>query len=112
MENKFETMFSGFWLDDPTLVDRDPKVPDQRTRRLPWGSIAIIESLDTKGMSRGQTIGASSPYLDEMMMANVKQFQMLMFANAKRFQTKHHEKLWIQVSNTMGSSERWLWGYG
>ena len=43
-------------------------------------------------MSRGQTIGASSPYLDEMM-TNVRQFQIPRFPNEKRFQTKLCEEV-------------------
>jgi hypothetical protein len=39
-------------------------------------------------MSKGQTIGASSPHLDEMMMTNVKQLQKLRFANGKCFSNK------------------------
>ena len=60
-----------------------------------WGFIPIPQSLAAKIVSRGEIIGTSSPYLDEMMMTNVRQFQIPRFPNDKRFQTK----LWSWVHN-------------
>ena len=57
-----------------------------------------------------------SPYLDEMMMTNVRQFQIPRFPNDKRFQTKtlelssqllhqvlqHVSKLWVTQKDGYG----------
>ena len=62
-----------------------------------------------------------TPYLDEMMMTNVRQFQILRFPNDKRFQTKtlelssqllhqalqHVSKLWVTQKDGYGV---WLVG--
>ena len=117
-ENRFETMFSICRLGFVGMIllwgIRVPKVlrPEDETLGTLWESIPIPKSLDTKVMSRGQTNGASSPYIDEMMMTNVRQFQIQRFPNDKRFQTKLCEEGVGSGSNTMGYSERWLWGYG
>lgn len=65
------------------------------------------KELDTKAIPRGQTLAPVSPYLDEMMMTNVRQFQIPRFPNDKRFQTK----LCAEVVNSVpklfvGYSER------
>ena len=52
-----------------------------------------------------------SPYLDEMMMTNVRQFQIPRFPNDKRFQTK----LCAEVVNSVprcGSLRKMVMGYG
>ena len=74
-----------------------------------WGFIPILKSLAAKIVSRGEIIGTSSPYLDEMMMTNVRQFQIPRFPNDKRFQTK----LCAEVVNSV--SKLWVTqkdGYG
>jgi hypothetical protein len=74
-----------------------------------WGFIPIPKSLAAKIVSRGEIIGTSSPYLDEMMMTNVRQFQIPRFPNDKRFQTK----LCAEVVNSV--SKLWVTqkdGYG
>ena len=43
-------------------------------------------------------------------MTNVRQFQIQRFPNDKRFQTKLCEEVVGSGFNTMGYSERWLWG--
>ena len=51
-----------------------------------------------------------SPYLDEMMMTNVRQFQIPRFPNDKRFQTKTLCRSCELSFKVVGYSERWLWG--
>ena len=103
LENSFVTLFQfvvGFCLGDPTLKGLGfPRSQARGNRRLvPFGGLSqITKSLNTKAMSNGRFLGASSPYLDEMMMTNVKLFQILRFANDKRFQN-FVQKLWTQVS--------------
>ena len=75
----------------------------------PLGFIPIPKSLAAKIVSRGEIVGTSSPYLDEMMMTNVRQFQIPRFPNDKRFQTK----LCAEVVNSV--SKLWVTqkdGYG
>ena len=75
----------------------------------PLGVIPIPKSLAAKIVSRGEIVGTSSPYLDEMMMTNVRQFQIPRFPNDKRFQTK----LCAEVVNSV--SKLWVTqkdGYG
>ena len=67
------------------------------------------KELDTKAIPRGQTLAPVSPYLDEMMMTNMRQFQIPRFPNDKRFQKNFVQKLWTQF-HVVGYSERWLWG--
>ena len=64
-----------------------------------WGFIPIPKILTAKIVSRGEIIGTSSPYLDEMKMTNVKQFQIPRFPNDKRFQIK----LCAEVVNSVPS---------
>ena len=69
----------------------------------------MLKSLAAKIVSRGEIIGTSSPCLDEMMMTNVRQFQIPRFPNDKRFQTK----LCAEVVNSV--SKLWVTqkdGYG
>ena len=64
-------------------------------------------------MSRRQTIGASSPYLDEMMVINLRQFQIPRFPNDKRFQTKLCAEVVNSVSKLCVTQKDgvWLVGY-
>ena len=71
-----------------------------------WGFIPIPKSLAAKIVSRGEIIGTSSPYLDEMMMTNVRQFQIPRFPNDKRFQTKLCAEVVNSVPKVVGYSER------
>ena len=64
-----------------------------------WGFIPIPKSLETKIVTGGKIIGTSSPYLDEMIMTNVRQFQIPRFPNDKRFQTKLCEEVVNSVSS-------------
>ena len=67
------------------------------------------ERLDTKVLPAEVPLMPVSPYLDEMMMTNVRQFQIPRFPNDKRFQTK----LCAEVVNSV--SKVWVTqkdGYG
>ena len=67
------------------------------------------ERLDTKVYPAEVPLMPASPYLDEMMMTNVRQFQIPRFPNDKRFQTK----LCAEVVNSV--SKLWVTqkdGYG
>ena len=90
---------------------RVPKAISQRPGHLvPVGVYPNTQKeLDTKAIPRGQTLAPVSPYLDEMMMTNVRQFQIPRFPNDKRFQTK----LCAEVVNSV--SKLWVTqkdGYG
>ena len=72
-----------------------------------WRFIPIPKTLAAKIVTRGKITGTSSPYLDEMMMTNVRQFQIQRFPNDKRFQTKlcaevvnSVSKLWVTQKET------------
>ena len=65
------------------------------------------ERLDTKVCPEEGPLMPVSPYLDEMMMTNVRQFQIPRFPNDKRFQTKlcaevvnSVSKLWVTQKET------------
>ena len=77
-----------------------------------WGSIPVPKSLDTKVISGGQTISASSPYLDEMMMTNVRQFQIQRFPNDKRFQNKTFAEVVNSGFRYYGLLRKMVMGYG
>ena len=102
----------GLCLNDPRL--RGLGLPRSQARGVdawyPWGFIPILKSLAAKIASRGEIIGTSSPYWDEMMMTNVKQFQIPRFPNDKRFQTKTLCRSCELSFKVVGYSERWLWG--
>ena len=90
---------------------RVPKAISQRPGHLvPVGVYPNTQKeLDTKAIPRGQTLAPVSPYLDEMMMTNMRQFQIPRFPNDKRFQTK----LCAEVVNSV--SKLWVTqkdGYG
>ena len=90
---------------------RVPKAISQRPGHLvPVGVYPNTQKeLDTKAIPRGQTLAPVSPYLDEMMMTHVRQFQIPRFPNDKRFQTK----LCAEVVNSV--SKLWVTqkdGYG
>jgi len=98
-------------LNDPRL--RGLGFPRSQARDVDpwylWGFIPIPKSLAAKIVSRGEIIGTSSPYLDEMKMTNVRQFQIPRFPNDKCFQTK----LCAEVVNSV--SKLWVTqkdGYG
>ena len=95
---------------------RVPKAISQRPGHLvPVGVYPNTQKeLDTKAIPRGQTLAPVSPYLDEMMMTNVRQFQIPRFPNDKRFQTKlcaevvnSVSKLWVTQKDGYGV---WLVG--
>ena len=72
-----------------------------------WRFIPIPKTLAAKIVTRGKITGTSSPYLDEMMMTNVRQFQIQRFPNDKRFQTRlcaevvnSVSKLWVTQKET------------
>ena len=118
MRNRFETLFLfvvGFCLDDPNLRSLGfPRSQGQRRRHLvPLGGLSQYpENLDTKAISRGQTFGASSPYLDEMMMTNVRQFQIPRFPNDKRFQTKLCAEVVNSISKLWVTQKDGVWFVG
>ena len=73
------------------------------------GFIPIPKSLAAKIVSRGEIIGTSSPYLDEMKMTNVRQFQIPRFPN-DMFSNKTLCRSCELSFKVVGYSERWLWG--
>ena len=101
----------GLCLNDPRL--RGLGLPRSQARGVdawyPWGFIPILKSLAAKIASRGEIIGTSSPYWDEMMMTNVKQFQIPRFPNDKRFQTKLCAEVVSSVSKLWATQKD---GYG
>ena len=69
-----------------------------------WRFIPIPKILAAKIVTRGKIVGTSPPYLDGMMMTNVRRFP-----NDKRFQTKLCEevvnsvsKLWVTQKDGYG----------
>ena len=115
-KNGFENMFQ-FVLDYGWMIlvwgVRVPKAISQRPGHLvPVGVYPNTQKeLDTKAIPRGQTLAPVSPYLDEMMMTNVRQFQIPRFPNDKRFQTK----LCAEVVNSVprcGLLRKMVMGYG
>ena len=74
-----------------------------------WGFIPIPKSLAAKIVSRGEIIGTSSPYLDEMKMTNVRQFQIPRFPNDKRFQTKLCAEVVNSVSKLWVTQKDGVW---
>ena len=65
--------------------------------------------MDPKVSSREETLGASSPYLDEMKMTDEKLFQILRFAETfKRFQTNSMKTCGLRVIKDGKSHVTWL----
>ena len=87
----------GLCLNDPRLrgLGSQDHRPEAWILGTLWRLIPIPKSLAAKIVTRGKIIGTSSPYLDELMMTNVRQIQIPRFPNDKRFQTK----LWNWVHN-------------
>ena len=99
-------------MNDPRL--RGLGLPRPLVRDLDtWYPLGVYpntqKELDTKAIPRGQTFAPVSPSLDEMMMTNVRQFQIPRFPNDKRFQTKlcaevvnSVSKLWVTQNDGYG----------
>ena len=67
---------------------RVPKVRSKTRHLVPFGGLSQYPSGYTQCRSLGVALGASSHYLDEMMMTDEKLFQMLRFAKRSNvFQT-------------------------
>ena len=115
MRNRFETLFQFVgWvcLDDPSL--RGLGFPRSQARGADtWYPLGVYPNTHKiwtpRAISRGQTIGASSPYLDGMMMTNVRQFQIRRFPNDKRFQTKLCEEVVNSVSKLWVTQKDGVW---
>ena len=99
-------------MNDPSL--RGLGFPRSQAKGVDtWYPLEVYPNTQNSGSQdrdqRKKIVGTSSPYLDGMMMTNVRQFQISRFPNDKRFQTK----LCVEVVNSV--SKLWVTqkdGYG
>ena len=70
------------------------------------------ERLDTKVYPAEVPLMPVSPYLDEMMMTNVRQYQIPRFPNDKRFQTKLCAEVVNSVSKLWVTQKDGVWFVG